>query len=144
MKIHKDTYDIDHMENLPIVLFFKSIMDYLKTKTIDKKILNLLTKNCRSFIYEREEYIVYAGQIPKVAFIFINGEAEVRLSRCRKLLRPMSIIGFNELMLRKPYKYTIRIFPKTKLLIIDNSSLEKILALKIEKDDIEQLIQITG
>lgn len=93
------------------------------TTPIDQKVLDFLQGYCSEIVYERDEIIIYEGHVPRVGFVLLEGKLEIIMSKSKKEVTPNNAIGVRELAKNQPYKYTVKIYPNTKVLPLDRSTL---------------------
>lgn len=91
-------------------------------------------------LYQRQQDLIYEGQIPHVGFLLIEGE--IIFTKRKKIhhkLKPGQTFGVNELLRNYPLKYTATIIAGSKVYILDKST---ILELKEEERDLLDSIRI--
>lgn len=93
------------------------------TQEIDPNLVKTLQSCCSEIIYQRDEIVIHEGHIPRVGFILIEGKIEIIMSKTKKEVLPMKAIGVRELVSKRPFKYTVKIYPNTKVLSLDRSTL---------------------
>lgn len=75
-----------------------------------------------------ETQIIYEGHIPNVGYLLLEGEAFLcKRNRPVQKLHKNSLIGVEELLDHRPFKWSLKVGPGTKLLILDRSTLMEIL-----------------
>lgn len=96
------------------------------TTEIDPDIVELLQGHCSAIVYQRDEVIIYEGHVPRVGFILLEGKLEIIMSKRRESVEVNSGVGLKELASNKPYKYAVKIYPNTKVLPLDRSTLSSL------------------
>lgn len=93
------------------------------TNQIDENILDYLQGFCSEIVYQRDEIIIYEGHVPRVGFVLLEGKLEIIMSKTKKEVTPNNAVGVRELASNEPFKYTVKIYPNTKVLSLDRSTL---------------------
>ncbi len=102
------------------------------TTELDIDIINYLQGFCSEIVYERDEVIIYEGHVPRVGFVLLEGKLEIIMSKTKKNVLPNNAIGVKELASKEPFKYTVKIYPNTKVLPLDRSTLISLSKVKEE------------
>ena len=72
--------------------------------------------------------LFYEGQIPIVAYLLIDGCIQLlKNKKIKKILKPGSLIGLNELMTNTPSKLAAMVQPESTLCFLDKSTILEIL-----------------
>ncbi|MBT3981602.1 MAG: hypothetical protein HOE90_09640 [Bacteriovoracaceae bacterium] len=76
--------------------------------------------------YSKEEMLIYKGHVPKVSFVFLDGKMELQRNYESLLVENFCIVGLHELVEELPFKYSLKIFPGSKCIVLNKSSLVEI------------------
>lgn len=93
-------------------------------------------------VYNSSTQIIYRGQVPMAAYILIEGVIELRDSQ-KKVVETLTghhLIGFKEICLNKPFRFTAEIQAGSKVLILDRSSIQQIKEIFQEKSPKESFV----
>lgn len=93
------------------------------THNIDSNLMKLLQGYCSEITYQRDEVIIYEGHVPRLGFILVEGKLDIIMSKTKKEVAPLNAVGVKELLSNQPFKYTVKIYPNTKVLPLDRSTL---------------------
>ena len=84
---------------------------------------------------EKQTYLTtvelfYEGQIPHVAYLFIQGQLQLgKRGRAHKNVEPGTVIGLTELLENKPANYFAKIKAGSRVLILDRSTIKELYTL---------------
>jgi CRP-like cAMP-binding protein len=76
-------------------------------------------------IFIRETPLFYAGQVPNLAFLLLEGE--IKVSNDKPTLRPSSLIGLTNLLDNLPSQITAIISPNSRACLIDRETFNELL-----------------
>ena len=91
--------------------------------------IDQLKKHSKEFTFNTQTEIIYAGHIPKVIYVLLEGNISF-YNKKNKLVKecpPNCIVGSEEFLLNTPYKRTALISPGSKVLILDRSTVNALL-----------------
>lgn len=107
------------------------------TSLIDPNYFKLMEKHFPVITYQREEIVTYRSHIPRVGLILLEGKIEIIKTKSSFIVEKNHSIGLKELWLKSPSKYKIKVFPGTKVLSVDLTTLK--LLIENETLDCESL-----
>lgn len=77
--------------------------------------------------FSTQSPLFYEGQIPVVAYLVIDGCVQLlKNKKVKKILKPGSLIGLNELMTHSPAKLSAHAMPDSTLCFLDKSTIKEI------------------
>jgi signal-transduction protein with cAMP-binding, CBS, and nucleotidyltransferase domain len=91
--------------------------------------IDQLKKYSKEFTFNTQTEIIYAGHVPKVIYILLEGNISF-YNKKNKLVKecpPNCIIGSEEFLHNTPYKRTALIGPGSKVLILDRSTVNTLI-----------------
>jgi CRP-like cAMP-binding protein len=100
-----------------------------KPLTLKTDDINYLKAIFPPIYFNVETELIYIGQVPKAAYILLEGELQF-LNQRNNLIKTCernSLIGFHEINNREAFCYTVKIKPGTKLIVLDRSTIKEIL-----------------
>lgn len=72
--------------------------------------------------------LFYEGQIPIVAYLLVDGCIHLlKNKKIKKILKPGSLIGLNELMTNSPSKLSAQVVAESTLCFLDKSTIQEII-----------------
>lgn len=75
-----------------------------------------------------ESTIIYQGHTPHAGYLLLEGEAILcKKNRPLQKLQNRSLIGVEELLEHKPFKWDLKLKPGSKLIVLDKSTVKEIL-----------------
>ena len=94
---------------------------------LDQTHLNLLKAFSEPRTYNTAQELIYEGQVPHAGYVLLEGEIHIiKRKKVIQKLTPNTLFGVNELMNKLPFKFTIKITPKSKVFILDRSTVIEI------------------
>jgi hypothetical protein len=109
------------------------------TSLIDPNYFKLMEKYFPIITYQTEEIVTYRSHIPRVGLILLEGKIEIIKTKSSFIVEINHGVGLKELWLKTPSKYKIKVFPGTKVISVDLTTLK--LLIQNETLDID-LLQI--
>ena len=96
---------------------------------LPQSLVNYLVKSEFQMIEVRyESTIIYEGHTPHAGYLLLEGEAILcKRNRPLQKLQNRSLIGVEELLGHKAFKWDLRLKPGSKLLVLDKSTVKEIL-----------------
>lgn len=89
-----------------------------------KFILENIDNKWHAVSFAKEFDIFYKGQIPTAALLLVEGKIGiVKRNKSVTIIKPNEICFLDELLSETPLKNNIRVYPNTKLYMIDRYSL---------------------
>ena len=105
------------------------------TYLIDPYCFSLLEKYFPTVIYKNEEIVIYRSHIPRVGLILVEGEMELIKTKTSSNIEKNHGVGLRDLWNKTPSKFKIKVFPGTKVLSLDFSTLKTLIDDKVVKLD---------
>lgn len=92
----------------------------------DQNYFSILKKYFPIVTYQNEEIVTHRSHIPRVGLVLLEGEIEIIKTKSSQALAINDCVGLKELWSKTPIKYKIKVFPGTKVLSIDLSTLREL------------------
>ncbi|MBC7537473.1 MAG: cyclic nucleotide-binding domain-containing protein [Bacteriovorax sp.] len=78
--------------------------------------------------YSISSPLFYEGQVPIVAYLLLEGCIQLlKNKKIKKILKPGSLIGLNELMTNSPSKLSAQVQAESTLCFLDKSTIQEII-----------------
>ena len=77
--------------------------------------------------YKVNSTLFYEGQIPISGYLLIDGTIQItNKKKMKQILNPGTLLGVQELMLKKPSNISAEVFPNTEICYLDKTTLNNL------------------
>lgn len=95
---------------------------------IENEFISEIKKFSQETKFSKSSTLYYEGQIPIVAYLLIEGSIHLlKNNKIKKILKPGTLIGLNELMTNSPSKLSAQVEAESVLCFLDKSTLFEII-----------------
>lgn len=95
---------------------------------LENEFISEIKKFSQETKFSTSSTLYYEGQIPIVAYLLIEGSIHLlKNNKIKKILKPGTLIGLNELMTNSPSKLSAQVQAESVLCFLDKSTLIEII-----------------